>query len=245
MVLYFTGTGNSRFAARIIAQSLGEQAVSLNDAIKSGEKTDIACETLVIVTPTYAWQIPHLVRDRLLNEDIIAKRAYFVMTCGDDIGSADTHCARLCRKKGIEYMGVYPVVMPENYVAMFNVPKPETAQKIIDAALPDIQKACDFISQNKPFPKAKVTVTDKLKSGIVNTAFYKLCVSAKGFYATADCIACGKCARLCPFGNITLEASHPIWGTKCTHCMACICACPEQAVEYKNISQGKPRHYID
>ena len=58
------------------------------------------------------------------------------------------------------------------------------------------------------------------------------------------CVGCGKCAQLCPLNNIHLENGKPMWGDTCTHCMACISACPTQAIEYKKISVGKPRYYL-
>ena len=31
-------------------------------------------------------------------------------------------------------------------------------------------------------------------------------------------------------------------GNQCTHCMACICRCPSEAIEYGKHSIGKPRY---
>nr|WP_264291386.1 MULTISPECIES: hypothetical protein [unclassified Dorea] len=31
----------------------------------------------------------------------------------------------------------------------------------------------------------------------------------------------------------------------CTHCMACICYCPAEAIEYGKKSVGKPRYHLD
>ena len=36
----------------------------------------------------------------------------------------------------------------------------------------------------------------------------------------------------CPLNNIRLENGKPVWGKHCTHCMACICDCPKEAIEY-------------
>ena len=55
MVLFFTGTGNSRYIAERIAEALGDEFLSMNDRIKAGEPSPVASdERLVIVTPTYA-----------------------------------------------------------------------------------------------------------------------------------------------------------------------------------------------
>jgi len=46
----------------------------------------------------------------------------------------------------------------------------------------------------------------------------------------------------CPLNNIRLNDSKPVWSKNCTHCMACICGCPSEAIEYGKRSRGKPRY---
>ena len=61
MVLYFTGTGNSRYVAERIAQALGDTLCSLNDRIKAGDTSPVNSDArLIIVVPTYACCIPHI-----------------------------------------------------------------------------------------------------------------------------------------------------------------------------------------
>ena len=74
MILYFSGTGNSRHAAQRMADALGDTLLSLNDRIRSGDTSPVETgERLVIVTPTYAWRIPRLVRDWLLRTELTGK----------------------------------------------------------------------------------------------------------------------------------------------------------------------------
>ena len=64
MILYFSGTGNSGYAARRIADGLGKPLLCLNDRIRAGDTAPVETgERLVIVTPTYAWRIPRIVGD--------------------------------------------------------------------------------------------------------------------------------------------------------------------------------------
>ena len=66
MILYFTGTGNSRYTAKRIAEALGDELLSINDRIRAGDTSPVtSAERLIIVTPTYAWRIPRIVRDWL------------------------------------------------------------------------------------------------------------------------------------------------------------------------------------
>ena len=82
MVLYFTGTGNSRYIAKRIAEALGDEIFSMNDRIKAGNHSPVETDKrLVIVTPTYAWRIPHIVRDWLAETDFpCGAQTWLVMT---------------------------------------------------------------------------------------------------------------------------------------------------------------------
>ena len=73
----------------------------------------------------------------------------------------------------------------------------------------------------------------------------KKIVKADAFTVSDACIGCGKCVQLCPLNNIRLDKDKPVWGSNCTHCMACICYCPKEAIEYGKRSVGKPRYHFE
>ena len=60
------------------------------------------------------------------------------------------------------------------------------------------------------------------------------------FTVTEKCIGCGKCEQRCPMNNVKLKNNMPVWGTECTHCMACIAGCPEEAIEYGKRPRENP-----
>lgn len=247
MILYFSGTGNSKYAAEKVAELIGDEPVSLNALIKAGDSSEIdAGGRLVIATPTYAWRIPNLVRDWIEKTPFVnAGKVWFVMTCGSEIGNADRYNRALCEEKGFEYMGTLQVRMPENYLAMFPVPGEEKCREIIAAADPVIKDGAELIAGGKGFPKPRCNGYDRLMSGPVNKLFYKTAVKPGAFRAEDKCIGCGLCEKLCPTNSIRLEAGRPVWSSGCTHCMACISHCPKEAIEYGNKSKGKPRYHID
>ena len=80
---------------------------------------------------------------------------------------------------------------------------------------------------------------------MINPVFYSMFVNGRAFKVSDACIGCGKCEKLCPVNCIRLESGHPVWGGGCTHCMACICYCPKEAIEYEKISVGKPRYHFE
>ncbi len=244
MILYFSGTGNSKYIADIISKTLGDSTYSINSAIKRGTYPDIkADEVLIFSVPTYAWRIPRVVSEWIENGTCFCgQKAYFIMTCGDDIGDAENYLKELCEKKGLTFMGCSPIVMPENYIAMFDCPTKQEEAEIIKAAEAEVDNLIVKLQARTVLESNKKSLSDKLKSGIVNDMFYMFYISSKKFAASDKCIGCGKCAELCPMNNITVENGKPLWHGNCTHCMACICYCPTECIEYGKTSVGKRRY---
>lgn len=245
MIVYFTGTGNSRWVAEKISLIIGDEVVNSFEYIKSQKKAEFHSEKpFVFVCPTYGWRIPRIFQGFIESTAFLgSKKAYFVMDCGGEIGNASPYIEKLCRAKGFEYMGVFEIVMPENYIALFGAPDREEAAKIISSAEPSVAECARLIASDKKFPPHKVGVADKLKSGIVNDVFYKFVISDKKFVVGDKCVSCGKCAAVCPLNNIKLTSGKPEWLGSCTHCMACICSCPVRAIEYGKSSVGKPQYF--
>ena len=247
MILYFSGTGNSRYIAERIARTNSEEMISINDKVKNNDTSTITVQgKLVFVLPTYAWRIPNVVRDWIRKTEFVgANQVWFVMNCGSEIGNAGKYNKKLCEEKSFTYMGTAQIVMPENYIAMFDAPEADEAKEIISKAEPFIDAAVEMIAAGKAFPVLTSKLSDRLKSGLVYKMFYAFCVKADDFVADERCIGCGKCEKLCPMNNIKIEDGKPVWGKACTHCMACICYCPAKAVEYGKKSVGKPRYQCD
>ena len=246
MICYFSGTGNSQRAARQIALTTGDEIFSINQSLKARAEEKLCSEKpFVFVVPTYAWRIPRVVENWIRKTTFAGSQdAYFVLTCGDGCGNAAAYVRSLCEDKDFRFRGLAPVVMPENYVALFPTPEKEEAQAILERAKPQIDTLAAEIREGKPFSKEKVSLLGKLESGPVNPLFYLFSVGDRGFTASSGCTACGLCVRRCPLNNITIEGKQPQWHGNCTHCMACIGGCPTEAIEYKRRSKGRPRYYI-
>lgn len=244
MILYFSGTGNSAYVAKRIASAIGDEALDLTGKIKSGDYGELHSERAwIIAAPTYAWRIPRILENRLERTRLSgSKEIYFVMTCGGDIGNAGKYLRELCDKKGMIYRGCFEIVMPENYIALFSTPDKEEALRIIGRAEPRIDRAIELIKKCEAFPEPTVSLSGRISSGVVNKLFYLMLVNAKKFYATEGCVSCGICAEKCPLNNIAIVNGKPVWGDNCTHCMACICRCPKEAIEYGKHSRGLIRY---
>ncbi len=244
MILYFSGTGNSAFAAKYIGEAIGDQVQDLFEKIRNKDHSVMKSERpWVIVAPVYCWQLPHVVRDWMMETEFDGSRQiYFVLTCGSDMGNAEKYLRKLCEAKGLVFKGCTHIVMPENYIAMFEAPDKEKAQRIINAAERPLKKAAEHMATGRDIPREESGVKGKLLSGIINKVYYPLVVKDKKFYAKDDCTGCGLCDKKCPLGNISMADGKPSWNGNCTHCMACISYCPAEAIEYGKASKDKERY---
>lgn len=244
MILYFTGTGNSEYVADRVGRGTGQEVRPLMERIRDKDCSEIKSDDpWIVCAPTYGWQLPHLLRDwlkqaRLSGSNII----YFVMTCGGEIGNAPKYNGRLAAEMKMEYMGTAEILMPENYIAMYDAPEEDEARQIIKQAEPAIDEVIEIIKEGGIIEPPSPGLTGKIKSSIVNPAYYPLLVNSKKFYAKDSCTGCGLCEKLCPIESISMKDGRPVWNGNCTHCMACICHCPEEAIEYGKKSEGKPRY---
>lgn len=243
MVLYFSGTGNSEYVAQRIAKAIGDDTINIANRIKTGEDSKIQSDKpYVIVAPTYAWQLPQLVRDWLLKASLTGnKDIFFVLTCGGSIGGAGHFVKKLADSLGMNYKGIAQVVMPDNYIVMFTAPDKKEAVEIIDKAETVIDNIASDIAAGNML-ETGAGIFKVLFTTFMNWGFYKQYVNDKKFVVKDSCTGCGLCAEKCPKNNIAIEGGRPVWKGDCTHCMACICSCPSEAIECGKHSIGQPRY---
>ena len=248
MIFCFSGTGNSRYISRRIAEATQDTVVDLNRKIKEKDYSPLQTGSdVIVIAPTYAWRLPHIVSEWLERTELSgAERVWFVMDCGGEIGNAARYNCLLAEQKHLRYMGTAQIIMPENYIAMFNAPQVAEAAKIVEKAEPDIVKVIKSIQAEQEFQVPRNNLYDRIMSRIVNPIFYRVIVKSAAFRAKDTCTTCGQCVKNCPLNNIKLGADgKPVWGGDCTHCMACICYCPAEAIEYGKKSIGKPRYHFE
>lgn len=207
MILYFSGTGNSKYVADRVSEQLNAPSpISLNELVKK-EKPEIfeSGDPYVFCYPTYAWRMPRFLEAYLKKCSFKGdRRAYFLASCGDSVGASAEYAKKLCGEIGLEYMGLKAIVMPENYIAVFNCPSEEKCRDIVEKAKSVIDNAAAIIAD-------RAVIEDKsglkILSGIVNSVFYKFIVKAKPFHLEKECISCGLCVKSCVLNNIKLIES--------------------------------------
>ena len=101
MILYFSGTGNSEYAAKRIGKEIHDEAVSLFEKIRSHDFSEMSSDNpWVVVVPNYARRIPRIVQEWLMSTRLIGnKKIYFVITCGGSAGNPGKYLKKLFQRE--------------------------------------------------------------------------------------------------------------------------------------------------
>lgn len=78
MILYFSGTGNSRYISEVINSILNDEIVCINDCLKIIKKYFESTKPYIIVCPTYAWRIPRVVEEFISN-NVLMEIKWFIL----------------------------------------------------------------------------------------------------------------------------------------------------------------------
>ena len=248
MIYYFTGTGNTRYAAEKAAAFDGDAVLYAPDVISGRAVAPLEGKTNVIgfFFPTYFFGLP-VIAEQLLKvlslSAVHGRYIYLVLTCGSTTGGASRQMSKLLKKYGCELSACYSVRMPDNYVPMFKIDKPETIRKTLDNADAALSQICESIHNRETGDH------DRLK-GVIPPALtamsYPLYLRGRKtepFHASADCTGCGKCARECPVSAISIEDGLPVWtAAQCVFCMRCLHSCPVSAIDYGTKTRARGRY---
>ena len=239
MIFYFTGTGNSLFAARALAED-GERIVSMIDAVRGGA-TDYTLadgEALGFVFPVYFYTVSDPVLELVRRLTVKnASYVYAVIPCGASIGPAGGFLKSELKKRALDLQRVDPLIVPDGALIFYDIDSPEKLSGQLQAAEQALASIREAVRQRRPN-----RIKGSAAAGKAGLAAYHLCQSTKKYWADDRCVHCGKCAEICPVGAIRMENGAPVWvKSRCLKCCGCINRCPAGAIQYggKTASRGR------
>ena len=242
MIYYFSGTGNSQWAAQELARLTGDEAVNLAQRNPDGPDSlwfgPQSCVGLVF--PIYAWAPPKMVMEfaRSIHMEPNAF-CYALCTCGDEAGRGMERLRRV-----FPWNSAYSLQMPNNYLPLYDVDSPELAREKVAKAQLRLKEIAGQINRRQPVEDVFQGSWPRLKTAVAAPLFQAFAMSDKPFFAEDSCTGCGLCANVCPAGNIRLAEGKPHWRGHCMQCQACIHRCPVRAIQYGRGTREKGRYYF-
>ena len=249
MILYFSATGNTKYAAQKLASLLEDETLDLLERIKKHDHSAIgSSKPFVICAPVYVCEMPRFLASFLAQTPLTGtSEVYFVFTSGGYTGIGGVAAGRLMRRKGLVFKGYTQLKMPRNYIASDVYPElnEEEIRERITAASGRIPQSARIIREGGILKDRHVWLFEKIITYPFNPVYCRLKQPVKPFRVNDKCISCQKCARLCPLNIISMENGKPVWtGKSCAHCMSCIQNCPVEAIDYGDITQTKKRYLL-
>jgi len=240
LIIYFSSTGNSFFAAKYLTEHL-ENCIAVS-ITKIEPSMEISTYTSIgFIFPTYFFSIPKFFSQSIkklnLNKDTYF---YGITTCNGFSGNTGYQLKMLLENKGCNLSFFRILSMPGNNIIEYAPPTNE----IINKKIIDSKKKLSGIV---PMINNRDIEEIKKKYHFISTIFFNVMYSSqdkwnKKFYVNSKCSSCGLCENICQFNNIVNDNGQPRWRGRCEHCVACIQLCPNQAIEYGKRTTKRNRY---
>ncbi|MBQ6181967.1 MAG: EFR1 family ferrodoxin [Ruminococcus sp.] len=246
MILYFSGTGNSKFAAEFLADHLKDQCISMNYILKHKEDPSFISEKpFVVCAPIYAGRFPSIIMKLIRRAQLAgSKRIYYLATLASKSCSCEQSLRKLTSEKHMEMGGLFFLSMPNNYVLGGNIPSKDDAEyQIKYVAVPELYRIAETIEMNDVLPEGDTNSVTTAISSSVNSLYSKFMVSSDNYVVNDDCVVCGKCEKHCPVNNIIIINGDPVFRKRCIGCYGCINICPKKAINIGKKTEKTNRYF--
>ena len=273
MIFYFSGTGNSKWAAKTLALETGDTLVSIPEVINSDCSFTLAKDEHVgFIFPIHGWRVPNIVKEFLtkltiktLGEDTshVKHYCFCLVTAGDSIGKAMERFQQQLKSVtvngALSLKAVCSLIMPESYVGLpgMDVDTKEKELKKKELASKQLKEFSNILKQRPHKDSNQIWGWNQLIrgpipsffSGPVGGFFERFLITDKPFHVDSRrCVKCGICANVCPVSDIKGGLGfEPEWlhNGKCLTCFSCYHHCPHHAIEFGKRTQKKGQYFYN
>ena len=240
-IYWFSGTGNSLYAANRLAELLGDAVlVPMAKGAPAAEAVGGEGHRLGFVFPSYYGDLPRMVRSFVDALNILPGTDIFAVVTMGAFGQGSAKAmGELLGEKGIKLRYGIGIGMPANYIlkydpALFGAKSDLRVEAKLNKADKKIQTVAKDIADGKEGVKTHFLAA--------KTLYKDIALLDSDFWVTEKCTGCGLCERVCPAENIEIEEGKPVWKHGCEHCVSCISWCPAAAIEYGQKTVGRTRY---
>lgn len=234
MIVYFSGTGNSRSVAFKLRLE-GEKIAEWNEDI--GEIED---ERLGLVFPVYCGDMPAGLIETVRRTKISVKYVFAVATAGGTAGKSLRSAAYLMREKGLKLDYAACLRMPDSCI-MFPTPEAEKL-RLLDSEDERVKKIASELDA-----RVTKTVAPKKPFGFATRATWYLFRHVAGKIsdksAGPECVRCMQCVNGCPVHNIEIKDGAVSFKGGCEDCYRCIQSCPVRAIRFGKLKVTDKTYY--
>ena len=232
LTLYFSGTGNTKYAAERLSEILAFKCHSIEEDIDFeqiiGEHFRIC-----VCYPIYGSRMPRIFKEFVMKHQKLLKGKEIIILITQLIGSGDGARAFVDVFPKNHFSVIYAehINMPNNVCNFFLLPLKNGAEnhKMLKRANAKIDKTCKNIKNGKVIKRGFNLISRMfgLMQGIFENQMNE---RGKKIRIDGDCNACGLCADICSMKNLNLSIGKIKHNDNCTICYRCVNKCPMNAI---------------
>ena len=244
ILYYFTGSGNSLYAARELRQRLPDVELVPMVRLLKRAVVEPSSDPVGLVFPIHGLTVPIPVRRFVSRLDPGSTDYLFAIATR----AATSHRAfvaldRILKGKGRHLDAFFTLTMPSNDPKFrdWRPPTPEEAAQLEGMVRERLDTIGEIVlgrePSREPDADCPVPVNPLIERLVPLAVRYAEFDGAKDyFYANDRCTGCGTCAKVCLSGKVRMAEKRPVWrdDVTCYLCYACLNYCPVRASQIKS-----------
>ena len=194
----YTGTGNSLWVARLLAQELGEAPLEFMP-YPSGP-FPVKADRLGIIFPVHIWGLPIRVIRFVEHLQVAPETHLFALAVNAGQPAATLlQLRKLLATRQLSLSLGFSIVMPSNYTPRGGPGPAETQQKLFKEAQEKVKQIAGSIlgGERKEVERGPLW-QNVLFSLVYKMAFYHVQKTDKSFWVDDKCNGCAICSKICP-----------------------------------------------
>ncbi len=250
--IYFSGTGNSRYAVELFCREYDKEAGVYSIEDDGASAAICGVDMIVMAYPVQFSTVPKILRDYVTENKEIwnNKKVFVIATMGLFSGDGAGVLGRLLESYGAKVIGGLHLKMPDSIADEKVLKRPlDKNRELVRQAEQKIKESVRRLKDGHPTQEGIGWLYrmagffgQRLYFGYKTKAY-----SSKLKIDDERCVGCGMCAKLCPMDNIALVERKAIASNRCTMCYRCINKCPRQAITLlgkRVVEQGEIGKYL-
>lgn len=245
IVIYFSGTGNSKWLAEEFAKRMDIEAYSIEQDVDFDSLLS-RVNTIAVCYPVYGSCVPRIMREFAERYKQCFETRKLIIFCTQMMCSGDGAKAFARLVPGCDPRVIYAehFSMPNNICNFFLFPIRERERiKKTERALRKLDRVCSDLHSGivKRRGWSPVSV---LLGKTQNIASPRLEAQGLSSFRTDEsCTGCGACVKHCPTRNLELVHGTVLQKDRCTLCYRCVNLCPTQSCTVFFLHKKPKRQY--
>jgi Pyruvate/2-oxoacid:ferredoxin oxidoreductase delta subunit len=243
-IYVYTGTGNSLWTARKLADHLDQSELV---PLKQNSEESLPCDSdrIGLVFPVHIWGLPPPVIDFIHRLKAGPGQYFFAVAVNaGQVAATLIQLEDLLHARGLHLSCGFSMDLPSNYIPWGGAISKEKQQDKFAAAIEKCEHIATIVTNKEELlPEKGPLWLNPIFSMIYRKTLPNVARMDKSFFADEKCTACGICTKLCPSRNIAITDGKPVWQHRCEQCFACLQWCPEEAIQYGRNTKNKKRYH--